>query len=302
MMRHAPLLAPFWQLLVGASVLSCLTPKSSTLLCDALLSNITLPPPGTNTDPSEGMYVIDVQAAYPNANWSDVDRLYIPSGHYKFLRLGNLPDRCQPGGKPLVITNLGGQVRVGGLGHYYMFAISGGCNWKLTGKYDLAAQTGHVDYQGHADGAYANSQGTYGILIDDAYSACEDGQDGCPYNISVCTTPKKTSCPYEIAGLTVGSNAPSSQPQPPTSDFEISYVEITDTGFAGLVIKTDNHPDLECGTTDGQKCTSMNDYNMRNVAIHDMYIHDVLSEGMYLGSTQNSDAQHSFENLRVYNK
>lgn len=278
--------------LVGAAsvVLSCLTP-----LCDAL-TNVTLPPPAADG----GLYVIDVQAEYPAANWSDVDRLYIPAGHYKFLRLGNLPDRCGIGAKPLIITNLGGQVRVGGLGFYYVMAISGGCNWKLTGKFDAAEQTGHIDYQGHADGAHADSQGTYGILIDDAYSACEDGQGGCPYNLTSCAN-RPSPCPNEVAGLTVGSNAPSSQPQPPTSDFEISYVEITDTGFAGLVVKTDNKADLPCGTA-GQKCESMVDYTMRNVKIHDMYIHDVLSEGMYLGSTQNSDAQHSFENLRVYNK
>jgi hypothetical protein len=105
-----------------------------------------------------------------------------------------------------------------------------------------------------------------------------------------------------VSGLTISSNAPSSQPQPPTSDFEISYVEITDTGFAGLVVKTDNNQNLPCSPADGELCSSMTEYNMRNVKIHDLYIHDVLSEGMYLGSTQNSAAQHSFENLSVYNK
>ena len=269
-------------------------------LCDAL-TNVTLSPPDANG----GLYDIDVQASYTAANWSDVDRLYIPAGHYKFMRIGNLPDRCGENQKPLVITNLGGQVRVGGLGHYYIMGISGGCNWVLTGKYDPTEETGDINYPGHADGAYANSNGTYGILIDDAYSACEDGQDGCPYNLTSCAD---TNCPNEVPGLAIGSNAPSSKPQPPTSDFEISYVEMRDTGFAGLSVKTDNKQGLPCGLggdlcgIDGNQCCSMTDYTMRNVKIHDLYIHDVLSEGLYLGSTQNSAAQHSFENLRVYNK
>lgn len=278
----------FWRLLVVATSMLC------ACLCDAL-TNVTLPPPAADG----GLYVINVQASYPATNWSDVDRLYIPAGHYKFMRIGNLPDRCGAGEKPLVITNLGGQVRVGGLGFYYVMSISGGCNWVLTGKYDPSEETGDVDYPGHADGAYADSQGTYGILIDDAYSACEDGQNGCPYNLTACAS---TNCPNEVTGLSISSNAPSSQPRPPTSDFEISYVEITDTGFAGLVAKTDNNQNLPCSPADGQLCSSMTDYTMRNVKIHDLYIHDVLSEGMYLGSTQNSAAQHSFENLRVYNK
>ena len=264
-------------------------------LCDALI-NVTLPLPDANG----GMYVIDVQASYPAANWSDVDQLYIPAEHYKYMRIGNLPHRCGGNQKPLVITNLGGQVRVGGLGHYYIMGISGGCNWVLTGKYDPTEETGDIKFQGHAGGKYADSQGSYGILIDDAYSACEDGQDGCPYNLTSCAD-RPVPCPYEVPGLAIGSNAPSSQPQPPTSDFEISYVEMRDTGFAGLSIKTDNKKELPCGIGN-QTCSSMTNYTMRNVKIHDLYIHDVLSEGMYLGSTQNSAAQHSFENLRVYNK
>lgn len=259
-------------------------------LCDAL-TNVTLPGPDANG----GLYVIDVQGSYP-ANWSDVDRLYIRADHYKYMRIGNLPDRCGKNQKPLVITNLGGQVRVGGLGHYYIMGISGGCNWVLTGKYNPTEETGDTKFQGHAGGKYANSQGTYGILIDDAYSACEDGQNGCPYNLTSCAG---TGCPNEVPGLAIGSNAPTSQPQPPTSDFEISYVEMRDTGFAGLSVKTDNKN--LCGIG-GDLCSSMTDYTMRNVKIHDLYIHDVLSEGLYLGSTQNSAAQHSFENLRVYNK
>lgn len=263
-------------------------------LCDAL-TNVTLPPPDANG----GLYVINVQTSYPAANWSDVDRLYIPAGNYTYMRIGNLPNRCGDNQKPLIITNLGGQVRVGGLGFYYVMSISGGCNWKLTGKYDPAEETGDINYPGHADGAYANSQGTYGILVDDAYSACEDGQEGCPYNLTTCAS---TNCPNKATGLTISSNAPASQPQPPTSDFEISYVEIRDTGFAGLSAKTDNNQNLPCSPEAGKLCSSMTNYTMRNVKIHDLYIHDVLSEGMYLGSTQNSAAQHSFENLRVYNK
>ncbi len=76
------------------------------------------------------------------------------------------------------------------------------------------------------------------------------------------------------SSLVVGGNA---------SDYEIEYVEAGEGGFAGMVFKTDS------GSVD-----------MENVSIHDNYIHDSGGEGIYLGSTQ-SDPQHQFRGLRIYN-
>lgn len=164
------------------------------------LETLTLPGPGGNG----GMYLIDVQASYPEVDWSTLDRLYIPAGHYRFINLGNLPQRTAD--RPLVITNLGGQVRVGGLDFHYNFAIGGGSNWRLTGRYDDQAQTGDAAFPGHGLGDYAGSRDRYGILIDDLF---EDGN----------------------SGLGVGGGA---------TEFEVDFIEIRHVGFAGAIFKTDD--------------------------------------------------------------
>ncbi len=215
------------------------------------LQTFTLPV----TNPANGAYYPDIQASFPSVQWATLDRLYLPAGQYKFLRIGNLPVRSAS--RPLVITNLGGQVRIGGLGHYYVFPIGGGSNWRLTGHYDAAAATGDAAYQGHAGGAYATSRGRYGILVDDGRIENEDGTD------------------TGYSGVSVGGGA---------TDFEIDFIEVTRVGFAGIVLKTDNNGDA----------------HMRNVRIHDTYVHDTGSEGFYIGSTQ-AQPQHRIEGLKFYN-
>ena len=69
--------------------------------------------------PGNGIWYTDLQASFPAVNWSDLDRLYIPAGHYPNLLLGGLPDRSPS--DPLVITNTGGQVRVGLLDRPFLF-------------------------------------------------------------------------------------------------------------------------------------------------------------------------------------
>src|SRR5690606_17461452 len=77
-----------------------------------------------------------------------------------------------------------------------------------------------------------------------------------------------------LSGLSIGGGA---------SDFEIEMLEVTRAEFAGIVAKTDD---------DGSA-------TMRNVRLHDTYVHDVGSEGIYFGSTQ-AQPQHAFEGLLVY--
>jgi uncharacterized protein YjdB len=191
------------------------------------------------------IYYADIQASFPQVDWQTIDRLYIPAGHYQQLQLGNLPQRSA--GDPLVITNYGGQVQVGGSGNYTV-KLRGGSNWMFTGKYDPVLQTGHSDYPGHSNGNYANSSGDYGFDIKHA-----------PVN-----------------GISVEGGA---------SKFELSFMEISSTGFAGLVLKTDNTP------------TAI----MDGVKVHDLYIHDTEAEGMYVGNTQGVETQHKFTDLEVYN-
>lgn len=197
----------------------------------------------------EGVYYKDIQASFPDVDWQKVDRLYIPAGSYKFIYLGNLPER--EAHDPLIITNHGGQVRVGGYDHYYLFVIQGGKNWVLTGRYDPLSKTGDEQFRGHWCGEYANSRDTYGFLIDDQFVR------------------------NSVSGLGIGGRA---------TDFEVEFIEIRQVGFAGMTIKTDND-----GTA-----------TMSNISIHDTYIHDTLSEGYYIGSTQ-SQPQHQVKNLELYN-
>jgi hypothetical protein len=152
-----------------------------------------------------GYYYPDIQARFPEVDWATLDRLYIPAGHYRHVLIGNLPDRDPA--SPLVITNLGGQVRVGGLDHYYLFSLGGGSGWVMTGRYDPISQTGDAEFPGHRHGAYANSQGTYGILVDDDF--VRDGN----------------------LGIAVGGGA---------TAFELEWMELCEIGFAGVVLKTDD--------------------------------------------------------------
>lgn len=90
------------------------------------------------------------------------------------------------------------------------------------------------------------------------------------YGISIDDGFSKTG----LSGLSIGGGA---------TDFELEVLEIARVDFAGIVAKTDN---------DG---TAL----MSNVKLHDLYVHDIGSEGIYIGSTQ-AQPQHAFENLKIY--
>ena len=168
------------------------------------LETLSLPAPS----PGGSVYYSDVQASFPGTDWSTLDRLYLPAGHWDGLWLGNLPERTAE--SPLVITNIGGQSKFGGLGGaQHPVVLLGGSHWQLTGRWDALEATGNEASLGHA-GGYANSSGTYGVFIDDNF---EDSG---------------------VSGLVIGGGA---------SDFEVSFVEITRVGFAGAVFKTDDQGD-----------------------------------------------------------
>ena len=200
----------------------------------------------------------DVQASFPDVDWKKLERLYIPAGKYKTFELGNLPVR--DASSPLVITNIGGQVQVGpNLGGNFIWSMGGGSNWVLTGRYDPDSKTGDAGFAGHRCGAYANSRGTYGFLSDDAFD--HSGQ-------------------YTHMGLAVGGGA---------TDFELEYVEVTRSGFAGIRLLNS----MAGGVADPTK-------PMANVRVHDTYVHDVDSEGYYFGWT-GAPPSYLFPNLQIYN-
>ncbi len=61
-----------------------------------------------------------------------------------------------------------------------------------------------------------------------------------------------------------------------STNFEIDHLEIEKAGFAGIMAKTD--PNCDGSADRGQ-------FTMRNVKIHDNYIHHVSGEGIYLGNS-----------------
>lgn len=62
-----------------------------------------------------------------------------------------------------------------------------------------------------------------------------------------------------------------------STDIEIERVEISNTGQSGIIAKTD--PNCQFTSTREK-------FTLRNLKIHDTFIHDIMYEGMYLGSSK----------------
>ena len=65
-----------------------------------------------------------------------------------------------------------------------------------------------------------------------------------------------------------------------SSDFEIQNVEVRNSGFAGIMAKTD--PTCDIATQRGH-------FTMRNVLLHDNYVHKTGGEGFYVGNSFYAD-------------
>jgi len=85
-----------------------------------------------------------------------------------------------------------------------------------------------------------------------------------------------------------------------STNWEISNVEISNIGFAGLMGKTD--PTCDPATWNGN-------FTMRDVSIHDNYVHDVTGEGFYIGNSFYQGGRdlscgkikpHNIEGLRLF--
>ncbi|MFA6085804.1 right-handed parallel beta-helix repeat-containing protein [Mucilaginibacter sp.] len=86
-----------------------------------------------------------------------------------------------------------------------------------------------------------------------------------------------------------------------SSDFEIANVEVRNSGFAGIMAKTD--PTCDISTQRGH-------FTMRNVSLHNNYIHKTGGEGFYVGNSFYASGvsascgqvlPHDVVNVKVYN-
>ena len=88
-----------------------------------------------------------------------------------------------------------------------------------------------------------------------------------------------------------------------STDFEVDHLEIANTGFAGVMAKTDP----SCDNQD------LRNFVQKNTVLHDLYIHDTEGEGMYIGYSwypfyQNANKcnnqklyPHRLEGVKIYN-
>ncbi|MEM9679780.1 MAG: choice-of-anchor Q domain-containing protein [Bacteroidota bacterium] len=71
-----------------------------------------------------------------------------------------------------------------------------------------------------------------------------------------------------------------------SSNLEIDHIEIQKAGFAGIMVKSDPNCDPQTSAERGGPNKIGNqDFVMRDISIHDNYIHDVTGEGIYLGNS-----------------
>lgn len=89
-------------------------------------------------------------------------------------------------------------------------------------------------------------------------------------------------------GIKLGKSGDSGLKIGASTDTEIDHIEIANTGFAGILAKTDFGGNPPVGAME-----------MNNVNIHDTYIHDTWGEGMYLGETKTPGQD--FRHLQVWN-
>ncbi|MCR6642329.1 MAG: T9SS type A sorting domain-containing protein [Sporocytophaga sp.] len=82
-----------------------------------------------------------------------------------------------------------------------------------------------------------------------------------------------------------------------TTNVEVDHVEIRNSGFCGLMAKTDN---ALSGVSGGNNNPSA--FVMRKILIHDNYIYNTEAEGMYIGNTNwvRGNTQHSLDSVFVY--
>jgi hypothetical protein len=102
-------------------------------------------------------------------------------------------------------------------------------------------------------------------------------------------------------GIKVNGGTQGVQLEKLTTQVEVDHLEIASSGFAGVMAKTD--PTCDNATVRGN-------FVMKNVLLHDNYVHDTGGEGFYVGNTFYLNGMntpcgvrlpHIIEGLKIYN-
>ena len=115
-----------------------------------------------------------------------------------------------------------------------------------------------------------NTDRAYALVIEDASAFVRvtgSGEEGVPYGFRVSAPDEE---PYAGVGVWILGRS---------TDIEVDHMEIYETGFAGLMAKTDPSCD-DRPFWDG--------FVQRNTHLHHLWVHDTGGEGFYIGSTQSA--------------
>lgn len=200
---------------------------------------------GARGDNIGGSVFTSIQISSAGYSLGPGQKVLIKAGRYRNVNiLFNQGQAVGSLANPIIITPYDGQLECQNM------VVRNLVKGKVTGQY-IPNVSGHSNYRGHENGDYSFSDGTYGIYINNGWSNLHSGL-------------------LSISGEY-------------TDSVEVSYIEMGNGGFAGVICKQDG------GTSefDGH-------------SFHDLYIHDIHGEGVYFGYT-GSGYRHGYNNLKFYN-
>ncbi len=136
-----------------------------------------------------------------------------------------------------------------------------------------------------------NTTERYGFSIENAKYFKLTGTGSTEHTYGICIE----STGQGASGLSIGSLS---------TDFEVEFIEVGNTGFAGILSKTDPGCDGKA---------NRGNFVQRNSFFHDNYIHDTHGEGFYIGHSSYGGFKkkcngeevvlypHDIENVAIYN-
>lgn len=141
------------------------------------------------------------------------------------------------------------------------------------------------------------------IIIQNCGGTATVNATGMPYNIKTEYSKyfKITGGSGSTYGIRLNGGHMGMTMEKLSTNFEINNIEVYNSGFAGIMAKTD--PTCDDATIRGN-------FVMRDVSVHDNYVHDVGGEGLYIGNSFYEKGRslscgtrypHIIDGLKIYN-